>query len=128
MVPEFKDIAHTRSTIVSPAIPSQSKGWVILGMVLVAMIIVFFCVFAMFRESSDDLGIAGALAIGGCSGIFWAAIALFLLRKAVSIFPAGLFERLPVEAVTEFYHETTNEKVGEHRCCIQCKHPIKALR
>ena len=23
---------------------------------------------------------------------------------------------------------TTNEKVAEHRCCIQCKHPIKALR
>lgn len=64
--------------------------------------------------------------VGGAVGAF--IVVAFILKmngstwfQEIEVIPANTTERVPRQV-------TEKKRVAEHRCCIQCKHPIKSLR
>jgi hypothetical protein len=116
MVPEFKDVARTEHDTVpdQPETTVKVGDWGVEVFLLVPVVGI-----ALWLKFSLPVAIAGAVATSVVIAIilYMAGSTLIMREKVI---PATT-RRVP-RTVTE------NMQVSEHRCCIQCKHPTKALR
>lgn len=109
MVPEFKDITRTiREEPQRTVTEGDDWGWA-------ALIVPIPVGIALWVKYSFWWGVAGAVAV-------FVLLAVILVKAGSSWFSQEKVIPEKTRQVTE------NEKIAEHRCCIQCKHPIKALR
>lgn len=116
MIPEFKDVTRTVYEAV-PHLPNRTvKVGDNLGYVALILPILVGLAFFVF---SFWWGLAGAVA----TFIFVASV---LVKNGSTWFK--LEEVLPATTKQVPREITENKQVAQHRCCAQCRHPIKELR
>lgn len=117
MVPEFMDVTSTEydSVIDVPSrtiIVGDNFGWA-------AFIVPVAIGIALWMKLSLWFGVVGVV------GAF-IVIAIILNKSGSTWFKRN--ELIPPTMRSVPREITENKQVAEHRCCIQCKHPIKVLR
>jgi len=105
MVPEFKDVTRT-ATHAHTVKVGDNWGFA-------ALLVPIQVGIALWVMYSFLVGVASAIAA-------FILVAVILVKAGSTWFEED--KLIPATTVTN------NEKVAEHRCCIQCKHPTKALR
>lgn len=117
MVPEFKDVTRTEYDIVADQPEKKVKegdnGGCAAFIVPILVAITFWVMF------SFSAAVAGGV------------VSFVLIAIILNIVGSTWFEQDKVIPATTKHvprKVTENMQVAEHRCCIQCKHPIKSLR
>jgi hypothetical protein len=105
MVPEFQDVTRTTSNEHTAKV---GDNWGFAAFIV--PIPVGIALWVMYSFGAGVNGAVGAFIL----------VAVILVLAGSTWFARD--KMIPAVTVTN------NEKVAEHRCCIQCKHPTKALR
>jgi hypothetical protein len=115
MVPQFGDVTRTEYDEV-PDVPEHTEfDYSGCG----CCVVLTLWIGGGFVTCVANYSVAGAV-----------GTAIFLILLCVGYLLLALGFRRVVPATTKKVPRqvTENKLIAEHRCCIQCKHPIKALR
>ncbi|HYT88360.1 MAG TPA: hypothetical protein VEL76_06540 [Gemmataceae bacterium] len=135
MVPEFKDVTQTEYDYVLDTLERTVEvgdNWGYAALIVPLLVGVTVCAylsrgFTDWDESSFTQWNKSILGAGIVAAVGAFILVAILLHNAGSTW----FKQVKVVPATTKgvpRQVTENKQVAEHRCCIQCRHPIKALR
>jgi len=133
MVPEFRDVTVTEMKVLQPFVPAHFECGRTLHLILLAigylaiwLTLAVSLLMALLNSKLDiesgerAIGLLFFTALGSLLAGYW--LVPWAHRKLFG-------KHVPAVPLKKETREVTqNKQVAEHRCCVQCRHPVKNLR